>query len=77
VRCFELASDYAQNQVRGGRILVKHQSVALRLADMATKLLVVRAIVERAAAAVDPKAPYLRFRGVPPRALPGDLSENQ
>jgi alkylation response protein AidB-like acyl-CoA dehydrogenase len=57
VRCFEVASDYAQNYVQGGRILIKHQAVALRLADMATKILAVRAVVERAAAAVDNKAP--------------------
>jgi alkylation response protein AidB-like acyl-CoA dehydrogenase len=56
VRCFELASDYAQNYVQGGRVLIKHQAVALRLADMATKILAVRAVVERAAAAVDAKA---------------------
>jgi alkylation response protein AidB-like acyl-CoA dehydrogenase len=57
VRCFEVASDYTQNYVQGGRILIKHQAVALRLADMATKIFAVRALVERAAAAVDDKAP--------------------
>jgi alkylation response protein AidB-like acyl-CoA dehydrogenase len=56
VRCFEVASHYAQSYVQGGRILIKHQAVALRLADMATKILAVRALVERAAAAVDDKA---------------------
>jgi len=57
VRCFEVAAEYAQNYVQGGRILIKHQAVALRLADMATRLLAVRALVERAAAAVDNKTP--------------------
>jgi alkylation response protein AidB-like acyl-CoA dehydrogenase len=56
VRCFEVASHYAQSYMQGGRILIKHQAVALRLADMATKILAVRALVERAAAAVDDKA---------------------
>ena len=56
VRCFEVASQYAQSYTQGGRILIKHQAVALRLADMATKILAVRALVERAAAAVDDKA---------------------
>ena len=37
VRAFEVTSDYVQNYVQGGRILIKHQAVALRLADMATK----------------------------------------
>jgi alkylation response protein AidB-like acyl-CoA dehydrogenase len=57
VRCFEVASEYVQNYVQGGRILIKHQAVALRLADMATKVLAVRALVERAATSVDDKAP--------------------
>ncbi|MEP6610070.1 MAG: acyl-CoA dehydrogenase, partial [Burkholderiaceae bacterium] len=56
VRCFEVASDYVQNYVQGGRILIKHQAVALRLADMATRILAVRALVERAAASVDGKS---------------------
>src|ERR1700736_125905 len=36
VRAFEVTSDYVQNYVQGGRILLKHQAVALRIADMAT-----------------------------------------
>ncbi len=31
VRAFEMTSDYVQNYVQGGRILIKHQAVALRL----------------------------------------------
>jgi alkylation response protein AidB-like acyl-CoA dehydrogenase len=62
VRCFEVASDYTQNYVQGGRILIKHQAVALRLADMATKILAVRALVERAAAAVDAKVPEADYQ---------------
>jgi alkylation response protein AidB-like acyl-CoA dehydrogenase len=62
VRCFEVASDYAQNYVQGGRILIKHQAVALRLADMATRILAVRALVERAAASVDDKAPEADYQ---------------
>src|SRR5512145_3470007 len=38
VRAFEVTSDYVQNYVQGGRILIKHQAVALRLADMATRI---------------------------------------
>jgi alkylation response protein AidB-like acyl-CoA dehydrogenase len=53
MRAFELAADYAQNYVQGGRILIKHQAVALRIADMATRLEAVRALLERAAGAVD------------------------
>lgn len=57
MRAFELAADYAQNYVQGGRILIKHQAVALRIADMATRLEAVRALLERAASAVDAGAP--------------------
>src|ERR1700754_2102875 len=56
VRAFELAADYVQNYVQGGRILIKHQAVALRLADMATRIEAVRALTERAARAVDDNA---------------------
>src|SRR6266568_473602 len=57
VHAFEAAADYVQNYVQGGRILIKHQAVALRLADMATRIEAVRALLERAAQAVDDDAP--------------------
>jgi hypothetical protein len=57
VRAFEATADYVQNYVQGGRILIKHQAVALRLADMATRIEAVRALLERAAKAVDDDAP--------------------
>lgn len=57
VRAFEETARYVQNYVQGGRILIKHQAVALRLADMATRIEAVRALLERAARAVDDKAP--------------------
>src|SRR5882724_11409752 len=57
VRAFEATAEYVQNYVQGGRILIKHQAVALRLADMATKIEAVRALLERASRAVDDNAP--------------------
>src|SRR5215467_5554242 len=57
VRAFEVTADYVQNYVQGGRILIKHQAVALRIADMATRIEAVRALLERASRAVDEKAP--------------------
>jgi len=57
VRAFEATANYVQNYVQGGRILIKHQAVALRLADMATRIAAVRALLERAAQAVDENAP--------------------
>jgi alkylation response protein AidB-like acyl-CoA dehydrogenase len=54
---FERTADYVQNYVQGGRILIKHQAVAIRLADMATKLAAVRALLNEAVRAVDSRAP--------------------
>ena len=56
VRAFEVTAEYVQNYVQGGRILIKHQAVALRLADMATRIEAVRALLNRAAQAVDDNA---------------------
>jgi hypothetical protein len=55
--CYERTADYVQSYVQGGRILIKHQAVALRLADMATRLSAVRALLREAAQAVDEGAP--------------------
>jgi alkylation response protein AidB-like acyl-CoA dehydrogenase len=57
VRAFEVTSDYVQNYVQGGRILIKHQAVAVRLADMATKIAATRALLEHASRACDEDAP--------------------
>ena len=54
---FERTADYVQNYVQGGRILIKHQAVAIRLADMATKLAAVRALMNESIRAVDAGAP--------------------
>jgi len=54
---YERTVEYVQSYVQGGRILIKHQAVALRLADMATRLAAVRALVREAARAVDESAP--------------------
>ena len=57
VRAFEVASEYVQNYVQGGQILLKHQAVALRIADMATRVAAVRALLESASRSVDENAP--------------------
>lgn len=54
---FERTADYVQNYVQGGRILIKHQAVALRLAHMATKLTAVRAVIGEATRALSSGAP--------------------
>jgi alkylation response protein AidB-like acyl-CoA dehydrogenase len=53
---FERTADYVQTYVQGGRILIKHQAVARRIAEMATKLTAVRALLREAALAVDENA---------------------
>jgi len=50
---YERTAEYVQSYVQGGRILIKHQAVALRLADMATRLSAVRSLIKEAAMAVD------------------------
>jgi alkylation response protein AidB-like acyl-CoA dehydrogenase len=57
IKALEVTSDYVQSYVQGGRILIKHQAVALRLADMATRIEAVSALLDRAAQAVDDRAP--------------------
>ena len=57
VAAFERTAEYVQNYVQGGRILIKHQAVALRLADMAIRIEAVRSLLARTAQAVSDKAP--------------------
>ena len=57
IAAFERTADYVQNYVQGGRILIKHQVVASRLADMATRLCAVRGLLRDASRAVDTGAP--------------------
>src|SRR5437899_8781752 len=57
VAAFERTAEYVQNYVQGGRVLIKHQAVALRLAEMATKLRAVRALLHEAARGVDARGP--------------------
>ena len=57
VRAFEETAKYVQDYVQGGRILIKHQATAIRLAEMATKICAVRGLLKEAAAAVDANAP--------------------
>jgi len=57
VRAFEETAKYVQEYVQGGRILIKHQATAIRLAEMATKICAVRGLLREAAAAVDTNSP--------------------
>jgi acyl-CoA dehydrogenase len=57
VAAYERTAAHVQQHVQGGRVLIKHQAVALRLADMAMKIEATRALLARASRAVDAKAP--------------------
>jgi alkylation response protein AidB-like acyl-CoA dehydrogenase len=57
VAAFEDTATFVQQHVQGGRVLIKHQATALRLARMATKLEAVAALLHRAARAVDLNTP--------------------
>ena len=57
IAAFEDAAAFVQQRVQGGKILIKHQAVALRLAAMAMKLEAVSALLQRAAASVDHNEP--------------------
>ena len=56
IAAFEDTATFVQQHVQGGKVLIKHQAVALRLARMATKLDAVGAFLHRAARAVDENA---------------------
>src|ERR671930_218714 len=57
VHAFEAAAEYVQNYVQGGRVLIKHQAVALRLAERATGIEAGGALLERAPAGGGDEAP--------------------
>ncbi|WP_286912696.1 MULTISPECIES: acyl-CoA dehydrogenase [unclassified Pseudomonas] len=56
---FEVARDYAHERQSFGKLLIEHQAVAFRLADMATRIAVARQMVLHAAALRDAGRPAL------------------
>jgi alkylation response protein AidB-like acyl-CoA dehydrogenase len=57
IAAFDDTAAFVQQRVQGGRILIKHQAVAVRTAAMATKLEAVCALLREAARAVDENQP--------------------
>jgi acyl-CoA dehydrogenase len=57
IAAFDDTAAFVQQRVQGGKILIKHQAVALRIAAMATKLEAVSALLRHAARAVDEDNP--------------------
>ncbi len=54
---FEDTAEFVQQHVQGGRVLIEHQAVAVRLAQMGIKLEAVGALLRHAAKAVDGNLP--------------------
>jgi alkylation response protein AidB-like acyl-CoA dehydrogenase len=57
IAAFDDTAAFVQQRVQGGRILIKHQAVAVRVAAMATKLEAVCALLRETARAVDENQP--------------------
>jgi acyl-CoA dehydrogenase len=57
IAAFDDTAAFVQQRVQGGKILIKHQAVAVRVAAMATKLEAVSALLRHAARAVDEDSP--------------------
>lgn len=53
IAAYEDTVDFVHQRIQGGRVLIKHQAVAIRVAEMATKLEAVVALLRHAALAVD------------------------
>ena len=56
VAAFERTAEFVQTYERGGKLLIKHQIVASRLADMATRIAAIRSLLNQAALAVDERS---------------------
>ena len=56
VAAFERTAEFVQTYERGGKLLIKHQVVASRLADMATRIAAIRSLLNQAALAVDQRS---------------------
>jgi alkylation response protein AidB-like acyl-CoA dehydrogenase len=54
---YEDTVKFVHERIQGGRPLIKHQAVAVRIADMATRLEAVQALLRHAALAVDEHSP--------------------
>lgn len=57
IAAYEDTVRFVHERVQGGRVLIKHQAVASRIADMATRLEAVSALLRHAAIAVDEGSP--------------------
>lgn len=71
---FEMAMEYAQDRVQGGKPIVEHQMVQNRLADMSTALETARSMTWRAAAAADDGRDNANRLGITARIFSADAT---
>ena len=57
IGAYEETVKFVHERVQGGKPIIQHQAVAVRIADMATKLEAVAALLRHAALAVDERSP--------------------
>ncbi len=57
IAAFDQTVEFVHDRVQGGRVLIEHQAVAVRVAQMATKLEAVAAMLRHAARGVDERRP--------------------
>jgi len=57
IGAYEETVTFVHERIQGGKALIKHQAVALRIADMSTRLEAVAALLRHAALAVDERSP--------------------
>jgi alkylation response protein AidB-like acyl-CoA dehydrogenase len=57
IGAYEETIKFVHERVQGGKPIIQHQAVAVRIADMATKLEAVAALLRHAALAVDERSP--------------------
>lgn len=71
---YEAAVDFTTTRVQGLRPVIQHQAVALRLAEMATRIEAARALVRQAAHAIDRRAPHRRALGYMAKVAAGETA---
>lgn len=71
---YEYALDYAQDRQQFGRPLIKHQAIAFKLADMATRIDAARLLIHRAGWMAEHGRPFDRAEGSMAKLFAGDVA---
>lgn len=71
---YERSVEFARTRVQGGKPIMRHQAIAIRLADMAMKIEAARALVRHAARAIDRGDPNRRALMFMAKVLAGETA---